>query len=584
MAAVAGFEVDAGGHLTEAEVLDLQGKIEALNRVQAVIEFNLDGTVLTANDNFLRALGYRLEEIQGRHHRMFVDPAYAASEDYRRFWQDLNNGQFQAAEYKRIGKGGKEVWIQASYNPVFDREHRVVKVVKFATDITESKLRNAEFEGQIAAIRTSMAVIEFQLDGTVLTANENFLRALGYGLEEIRGRHHRMFVEPAFAASEDYRRFWSALNKGEYQAGEFKRIGRGGREVWIQASYNPIMDASGRPYKVVKFAIDTTEVREIMNAVARNARTLAGSAVELTRVSQEMGQTARDTSNKAGVVAAASEQVSRNVTTVATGSEEMSASIREISKSAVEAARVATDAVRVAEATDATVGKLGESSAQIGKVIKVITSIAQQTNLLALNATIEAARAGEAGRGFAVVANEVKELAKQTAAATEEIRAQVEGMQGNTQQAVKAIDEIVQIINEINSISGTIAAAVEEQTATTNEISKNVGNAARGANDVARNVQQAATGANEVSKNVQEAVKGVSDITRNINQLAGGATDVAKNAAEAAKGMNDVARNVGTVSTAARDTTRGATDTNTAARELARLAEKLQSNVAKFKV
>ena len=490
MAAVAGFEVDAGGHLAEAEVLDLQGKIEALNRVQAVIEFNLDGTVLTANDNFLRALGYRLEEIQGRHHRMFVDTAYAASDDYRRFWQDLNNGQFQAAEYKRIGKGGKEVWIQASYNPVFDREHRVVKVVKFATDITESKLRNAEFEGQIAAIRTSMAVIEFQLDGTVLTANENFLRALGYGLEEIRGRHHRMFVEPAFAASEDYRRFWAALNKGEYQAGEFKRIGRGGREVWIQASYNPIMDASGRPYKVVKFAIDTTEVREIMNAVARNAKTLAGSAVELTRVSQEMGQTARDTSNKAGVVAAASEQVSRNVTTVATGSEEMSASIREISKSAVEAARVATDAVHVAEATDATVGKLGESSAQIGKVIKVITSIAQQTNLLALNATIEAARAGEAGRGFAVVANEVKELAKETARATEEIGQKIEAIQVDTRQSVDAIRQISQIIAQINNLQTAIAGAVEEQTATTNEMSRNVAEAAKGSDEIASNIQR----------------------------------------------------------------------------------------------
>ena len=205
---------------------------------------------------------------------------------------------------------------------------------------------------------------------------------------------------------------------------------------------------------------------------------------------------------------------------------------------------MASKAAQSANNTAVIVDKLGESAQEIGKVVDMIKGIAAQTNLLALNATIEAASAGEAGKGFAVVANEVKELAKQTASATEDIRAQVAGMQGNTQQAVKAIDEIVQIINEINSISGNIAAAVEEQTATTNEISKNVGDAARGANEVSRNVQQAALGANEVSKNVQEAVKGVNDIAKNINQLAGGANDVARNAGEAAKGMNDVARNV----------------------------------------
>ena len=318
--------------------------------------------------------------------------------------------------------------------------------------------------------------------------------------------------------------------------------------------------------------------------ISANSNTVASASEQVNANLRTVGAAVEEMSANMRSVAGASEQMTSSVNTVAAAIEEMSVSLNEVSKNSGQAATVAGKAARSAGTTAETVDKLGKSAQEIGKVVDMIKGIAAQTNLLALNATIEAASAGEAGKGFAVVANEVKELAKQTASATEEIRAQVEGMQMNTQQAVKAIDEIVQIINEINSISGTIAAAVEEQTATTNEISKNVGNAARGANDVARNVQQAATGANEVSKNVQEAVKGVSDITRNINQLAAGATDVAKNAAEASKGMNDVARNVGTVSTAARDTTRGATDTNTAAKELARLAEKLQANVAKFKV
>jgi methyl-accepting chemotaxis protein len=318
--------------------------------------------------------------------------------------------------------------------------------------------------------------------------------------------------------------------------------------------------------------------------ISANATTVASASEEVSTNLSTVGAAVEQMSSNMRVVANTSEKMTAAVNSVATAIEEMSVSLNEVSKSSGQAATVASKAAQSANNTAAIVDKLGESAQEIGKVVDMIKGIAAQTNLLALNATIEAASAGEAGKGFAVVANEVKELAKQTASATEDIRAQVAGMQGNTQQAVKAIDEIVQIINEINSISGNIAAAVEEQTATTNEISKNVGDAARGANEVSRNVQQAAQGANEVSKNVQEAVKGVNDIAKNINQLAGGANDVARNAGEAAKGMNDVARNVQLVSGQAKDTTRGAGDTNTSAKELARLAEKLQSAVRKFKI
>jgi methyl-accepting chemotaxis protein len=240
---------------------DAGGQIAAIGKSQAVIHFDLDGKVQWANDNFLKTLGYQLDEIVGKPHAMFVDPVYAASDAYRQFWRNLGEGKFDAGEYKRIGRGGKEVWIQASYNPIFDLDGRPVKVVKFATDVTAAKLAAADSGGQIAAIGKSQAVIHFDLDGKVQWANDNFLQTLGYRLDEIVGRHHSMFVDPAYAASDAYRQFWRNLGDGKFDAGEYKRIGRGGKEVWIQASYNPILDLNGRPAKVVKFATDVTAAK-----------------------------------------------------------------------------------------------------------------------------------------------------------------------------------------------------------------------------------------------------------------------------------------------------------------------------------
>ncbi|MET0388587.1 MAG: PAS domain-containing protein, partial [Polyangiales bacterium] len=254
----------AAADLTQQRrVVELEGQIAAINKAQAVIELALDGTVLAANDNFLRALGYTQAEIVGKPHSMFVTPEYAASDAYRRFWDGLRSGNHDAGEYKRLGKGGREVWIQASYNPIFDANGKPFKVVKFATDVTERKLRNADFEGQIAAIGKAQAVIELGMDGTILWANDNFLRALGYTLDEIKGKHHRMFVAPEEARSPEYQRFWQNLREGKHDAGEYKRIGKGGREVWIQASYNPILDLSGKPFKVVKYATVVTDEKLI---------------------------------------------------------------------------------------------------------------------------------------------------------------------------------------------------------------------------------------------------------------------------------------------------------------------------------
>ncbi len=246
---------------TKNMLMDLQGQVAAIGKSQAVIEFNLDGTIITANENFCKTLDYTLDEIKGKHHSMFAEPSYAASGEYRAFWEKLNRGEFDSGQYKRIGKGGKEVWIQASYNPITDMNGKPFKVVKYATDITEQKLRAADFEGQLAAVGKAQAVIEFKLDGTIITANENFCKTLGYTLDEIKGKHHSMFAEPAYAASGEYRAFWEKLNRGDYDAGQYKRIGKGGKGVWIEASYNPIMDMNGKPFKVVKYATDITEAK-----------------------------------------------------------------------------------------------------------------------------------------------------------------------------------------------------------------------------------------------------------------------------------------------------------------------------------
>jgi len=395
---------------------DETAKLAALELSQAIIEFETDGTIITANENFLGAMGYTLAEVQAQHHRMFVEAEYTASAEYQAFWDSLARGEYQSAEYKRLGKGGTEVWIQASYNPIIDAQGRAYKVIKFATDITAEKLKSADFEGQIAAISKSQAVIEFELDGTIITANENFLGAMGYTLDEVAGQHHSIFVDAAYKSSDEYGEFWASLGRGEYKADEYKRIGKGGREVWIQASYNPILDMNDRPFKVVKFATDITGPvieRQRRNQVQQEI------ASDLDGITNSLGTASGQVKN----AASASEETSSTVQAVAASAEEMAASVNEISRWVAEALKVSGQAVTQANHTNVIVSGLAKSADRIGEVIELINDIAEQMNLLALNATIEAARAGDAGKGFAVVASEMKSLASQTASATDDIRA-----------------------------------------------------------------------------------------------------------------------------------------------------------------
>jgi methyl-accepting chemotaxis protein len=435
--------------ITERKLRSMEdaGKISAISRAQAVIEFNLDGTIITANENFLKTLGYSLGEIQGKHHSMFVEPSMRDSTDYREFWASLNRGDYSAAEYKRIGKGGKEVWILASYNPILDEKGKPFKVVKFATDVTAQKLTMADLAGQIAAIGKSQAVIEFNLDGTIIGANENFLTTLGYSLAEIKGRHHSMFVDPAERDGAAYREFWAALNRGEYQAGEYKRIGKGGKEVWIQASYNPILDLNGKPSKVVKYATNTT-------------------AQVLTRIGNE--------------------RVRGMMESVAAGSEELNASVREISEAMTKSSHAATAAVAQVETADTEAQRLNDAAQSMSGIVELIGNITGQINLLALNATIESARAGEAGRGFAVVASEVKSLANQAKQATDKIGQEIENLNGISGDVVGALGRIKQAIQSVSEYVTSTAAAIEEQSTVTGEMSSSMQRAAAEAAAIAK--------------------------------------------------------------------------------------------------
>ncbi|EHP92798.1 methyl-accepting chemotaxis protein [Methylorubrum extorquens] len=484
---------------------DLRAKLAALDSVQAVIEFRPDGTVLDANANFLKAMGYRLDEIQGRHHGMFVEPAERDGVAYRGFWEALGRGEAQVRSFKRLAKGGREVWIEASYNPIRDRAGQVVKVVKFATDVTAQTQRAIELDGQIAALNRSQAVIAFTPDGVILDANTNFLAAVGYAIDEIRGRHHGMFVDGDERESPAYREFWAALARGEFQSAEFRRIAKGGREIFIQATYNPITDREGRVVKVVKFA---TEVTAQVLERRRRAQAQQAISTDLDAIGSAVADVTRQTAEANASVAS----VAADIQAVAAGAEELSASVSEISQQVSHTARLAGTAVEQVRSTGDIVAGLSGQAAQIGDVVGLIQGIAGQTNLLALNATIEAARAGESGRGFAVVASEVKALAAQTAKATDQIRAQIAATQGATQQAVEAIGTIGTTIRSLDQASAAIAAAVEEQSAVTREMSGSMQTASQGAAGIAGSVEAIAQASGRVdvaTRQVREAARAV---------------------------------------------------------------------------
>ena len=408
-----------------------------MSKSQAIIEFDLVGNILTANENFCNAVGYQLSEIQGNHHSMFVEPDYAASDEYTAFWAKLGRGEFDSGQYKRVGKGGREIWIEASYNPVF-KGGKPVKVIKFATDIAETKIKSMEDSGKLNALSRAQALIEFYPNGEIITANENFCAAVGYQLSEIQGRHHSMFSEPAYASSDAYKQFWANLAAGSFKSDEFKRFGKGGAEIWIQATYNPIVDEQGNVFRVVKFATDITSR---VHAV----ETLAGSLQQLANgnLDQHIGETfpenleqlRTDFNNSVDKLETAMRNVGSNANEIAAGSaeirsaaddlskrtEQQAASVEETAAALEQITTTVADSTQRAEEAGDLVVKTRDSAEHSGKVVKeaidamdkievssnaisniigVIDDIAFQTNLLALNAGVEAAESRRRRQGL----------------------------------------------------------------------------------------------------------------------------------------------------------------------------------------
>jgi methyl-accepting chemotaxis protein len=616
------------------------GQIEATNEAQAVIEFEMDGTIITANDNFLTTLGYSLDEVQGQHHRMFVEEAFGASAEYKEFWAKLNRGEFESKEYKRIGKGGKEVWIQASYNPIFDLNGKPFKVVKFASDITAQR-QLGQLGAMVDKMPTNVILANVDLEITYLNPASieqlsELEQFLPIKIREVVGANIDVFHKnPAYqrgllanpdnlphraliqVGPETLDLLVSAVNnadgtylgpmvtwevvteklKGENEMARVQNmmdaipinVALANRDYEL-VYFNPasvatltqlqhllpmpvdkllgekidifhkvpehqrkiVDDPKNLPHRakiqlgdehldllvsaindkdgnyigpMITLSIITEQVSmadDFERDVKGVVDIVTSSSTEMQASSKSMAATAEETARQSQVVAAASEEAMKNVETVSSAAEELSASIGEIATHVQDASTMTEQAVEEAEETNVTITELGKSSDEIGQVIKVITSIAQQTNLLALNATIEAARPGEAGKGFAVVANEVKELARQTAKATEEISEKIGAIQSSTGIAVTAIGSIGERIGKINEIATTIAGAVEEQTAATNEISRNVAEAAKGTSEVTSNISGVSSAAEEGGKaanDILAAADGLAQESVNLDKL-----------------------------------------------------------------
>jgi len=505
---------------------DEKSRLVAMDENFAVISFKPDGSIIHANTNFLNTLGYSLSEVVGQHHKMFCDNVLVNSVEYKEFWNALREGISQISEFKRIKKNGESVFIHASYSPVKNSNGEVTRIVKFAQDVTKRKLQTLDYSGQLDAIGKSRAVIEFNMDGTIINANENFLNTVGYTKQEIIGKHHSIFCEDSYKSSNEYREFWRKLNDGNFDAGEYLRVGKGGKKIWLNATYNPILDIDNKPFKVVKYASDITKNKNIMADIENNVRNLTDSLNNLSRTATSMTEGAEVTTSGSQEVSSSTLQISQSVTDVAQKVSDMLVSIKEVSKSSTEGKVIADEAQLKSKETTAAILKLDEESSKISDVVNSIAQIAFQTNILSLNAAVEAATAGEAGKGFAVVAQEVRNLASRSDEATKEITEAIILIQSLVKTSLDSIQDIDNTIEKISSISSGIVNSVNEQEKISNDVSSITSETSSGINEIAKTMVSVSESAEHSGKESvktleasEELEKVSSDLIRVLNSL-----------------------------------------------------------------